>query len=192
MKSALAWQFLIVYSLEDLGRKPSSQPWTKLLIIPLRARTSVTLYGLYNAFLYINFGAKACCPLSEMFYPRSSLLWIQISTQCHIPWPPLWADLYTAVYSFFLFFSQSSHHSPKWSGLLLCFLAGYLSPHTRMSALHGPGPVLLMLPLWGQKTVPGTLKTLSIFFCYIGGGINNFLWVLWSCKVVFIFVFELR
>lgn len=93
----------------------------------------------------------------------------------------------------FCFFSQSSHHSPKWSGLLLCFLAGYLSPHTRMSALHGPGPVLLMLPLWGQKTVPGTLKTLSFFFfCYIGGGINNFIWVLWSCKVVFIFVFGMR
>lgn len=103
------------------------------------------LYSLYNAFLYINFGAWSGCPLSGKFYPRSSLLLIQISVSSSLT-NAVSRPFHSCVFSF-----QSSHHSLKGSWLLFCFLAEYLSPQTRISAPQGQGPVSLILPLCGQK-----------------------------------------
>lgn len=65
------------------------------------------LYSLYSAFLYINFGAWSGCHLSGKFYPRSSLLLIQISVSSSLT-NAMSRPLHSCVFYF-----QSSHHSSE-------------------------------------------------------------------------------
>lgn len=88
-----------------------------LIMLTLRASILTTLCSLYNAFMHELWG-WGFLPSFWNVLSRSSFLLVQISTQCHLPWLPLWAGLYTTVY-----FSQSSQHSLKWPCLFVSLMA---------------------------------------------------------------------
>ena len=159
-KSALIQHFPIVYSDWGAGLKITFSTLDKAL----DDITQDQLFGDYTVytmlFYILTLGPWSGCPLSGKFYPRSSLLLIQISVS-----PSLTNAMSRPVHSC-VFYFQSSHHS--YEMILFTFLFPCWIPLSYQNVSPTRAGTCLINPAsLGPKTVPGPLKHSAFFFFFL-------------------------
>ena len=119
------------------------------------------LYSYTMLFYILTLEPWSGCPLSGKFYPRSSLLLIQISVS------PSLTNAMSRPVHICVFYFQSSHHS--YEMILFTFLFPCWIPLSYQNVSPTRAGTCLINPAsLGPKTVPGPLKHSAFFFFFFG------------------------